>query len=125
MDTDADGTLDTVYFVMTDADGDGTVETADLSIDDQDFGETQGGPLEGQTPRMTGPQDDERLAETGITVRLGSFYFFDVAFDPRAVHGQGRGLHPPGGILEIPVAKLANRHCTAGGVSVGGQFMVP
>ena len=71
--------METVYFTLTDADGDGTVETLDISSDDTDLGETQGGPLSGQMPRATGPNDDERITAT-TDVRLGPFYPYTVEF---------------------------------------------
>ena len=80
VDIDADGTKETVSFVLTDVAVSGIYDTIDLSTDDATFGETAGGPLSGQTPRQTGPDDDERVAGSGVDVRLGPFYTFTVAF---------------------------------------------
>ena len=80
VDINADGVKETVSFVLTDVAVSGTYDTIDLSTDDAVFGETIGGPLSGQTPRQTGPDDDERVSSSGVDVRLGPFYTFTVTF---------------------------------------------
>jgi hypothetical protein len=82
VDIDADGTKETAHFVLTDETNNGSIDYIDLSSDDADFGEITGGPLSGQTPRQTGPDDDERIAggDADKDVRLGPFYTFTVAF---------------------------------------------
>ena len=80
VDINADGVKETVSFVLSDVGVSGTYDTIDLSTDDAVFGETTGGPLSGQTPRQTGPDDDERVTGSGADVRLGPFYTFTVVF---------------------------------------------
>lgn len=84
VDTDADGSPETVYFVLSDANSNGIYDTMDISSDDDNYGETAGGALDNS---RTGSNDDERFdslpAEGAITekdITLQS-YLFTVAFD--------------------------------------------
>lgn len=84
VDIDASSTdpnpKETVHFVLTDTAATSTYDTLGLSTDDDTFGATAGGPLSGQSPRQTGPDDDERITTSGTDVRLGPFYTFTVSF---------------------------------------------
>ena len=90
IDLDADGNDpaipepepdDTVYFVLSDIDSDGVYENMDISTDDSTYYETTPPPPPPGTTfsdNITGTDDDETIPISGDTVRLGSYYSFNL-----------------------------------------------
>jgi hypothetical protein len=84
IDADYDGTADdTVYFVLSDANSNGLYDTLDISIEDEDYGETGIGSLFDDIVNFVGPGDnsnDEQIIENN-SVNLGDLVLFNISFD--------------------------------------------
>jgi hypothetical protein len=96
VDSDSDGFADdTVYFVISDSDSDSNYDTLDISIEDNEFGETISGTLIDNRVNILGVGDndnDERIDATS-NITLGDSLQFTIEFNKT----------PPTGISDVSI----------------------